>query len=181
MCGINGFNFKDLELIAITRGPGSYTGVRVGLAVAKGLSIGLNIPIIGISSLQILATEVAINIQEKKDIICVNKARADELFFQEFKSNGAQSSVPKKIKKKTLVSIVENREVIITGNFVDELGEIIFESDIAIYKNNPSKFSPSNLIVNFVSSIIEKNDSFSNYPYDPIYLNSIKWVKSLRL
>lgn len=46
---------KQLEKIVVAKGPGSYTGVRIGLSVAKGLSWSLNIPIVGISSLQALS------------------------------------------------------------------------------------------------------------------------------
>src|SRR5699024_1939365 len=46
---------KDLEKIIVAKGPGSYTGVRIGLSIAKTLAWSLNIPIVGISSLEALA------------------------------------------------------------------------------------------------------------------------------
>lgn len=48
----------DLERIAVARGPGSYTGIRVGVAAAKSLGYTLNIPVIGISSLEVMANAV---------------------------------------------------------------------------------------------------------------------------
>ncbi len=47
-----GVKVKDLEYVAVGRGPGSYTGLRVGAACAKALSIGSRIPLVGISSLR---------------------------------------------------------------------------------------------------------------------------------
>lgn len=47
---------QQLQAISISMGPGSYTGLRIGMATAKGLSLGLNIPILGISSLQSLVS-----------------------------------------------------------------------------------------------------------------------------
>ncbi|WP_350343362.1 tRNA (adenosine(37)-N6)-threonylcarbamoyltransferase complex dimerization subunit type 1 TsaB [Proteinivorax tanatarense] len=46
---------KDIDLIGVAKGPGSFTGLRIGMATAKGLAFGLNIPIVGICSLKALA------------------------------------------------------------------------------------------------------------------------------
>lgn len=56
-CLLNTLNVKksDLALIAVALGPGSFTGLRVGLSVAKGLALGLNLPIVGVPSLPIVA------------------------------------------------------------------------------------------------------------------------------
>jgi tRNA threonylcarbamoyladenosine biosynthesis protein TsaB len=54
-CGINP---KQLTKIVVAKGPGSYTGVRIGVTIAKTLAWSLNIPIVGVSSLEVLATSV---------------------------------------------------------------------------------------------------------------------------
>ncbi|NJM34881.1 MAG: tRNA (adenosine(37)-N6)-threonylcarbamoyltransferase complex dimerization subunit type 1 TsaB [Rhodomicrobium sp.] len=48
-------SFSDLSRIAVTRGPGSFTGVRAGLAAARGLAITAGLPIIGLTSLEVMA------------------------------------------------------------------------------------------------------------------------------
>lgn len=54
----NNLTFKNLSAIAISQGPGSYTGLRIGVSSAKGLCYSLDIPLIAIDTLQSLASQV---------------------------------------------------------------------------------------------------------------------------
>lgn len=51
----SGFGPKDLEAVAVSAGPGSYTGLRIGVSLAKGFAYAQNIPLIGVDALQALA------------------------------------------------------------------------------------------------------------------------------
>lgn len=57
----------DLQAIAVSMGPGSYTGLRIGLSEAKGLAYALDIPLIGISTLKLMATTVMFSGIELED------------------------------------------------------------------------------------------------------------------
>lgn len=63
---MNGYSFKDLEAIAITAGPGSFTGVRIGVATAKGLAFDNDIDCISVSTLE----AIAYNFTDKNAIVC---------------------------------------------------------------------------------------------------------------
>src|SRR6478736_3881957 len=52
-----GITVKDLSAVAISQGPGSYTGLRIGVSTAKGLCFSLDIPLIAVSTLKVLAYE----------------------------------------------------------------------------------------------------------------------------
>ena len=62
---------KDLQAVAVAIGPGSFTSLRIGLAAAKGLSLALHIPIIGIPSLDITAHGIPL---QDIDLICMLRA-----------------------------------------------------------------------------------------------------------
>ena len=71
-------NFSDLDAIAVTNGPGSYTGLRVGLSAAKGLCYALNIPLITIGTLEVMAYAAK---EEPVDLFCpMIDARRLEVF-----------------------------------------------------------------------------------------------------
>lgn len=54
----SGINYTDLKAIAVSKGPGSYTGLRIGVSAAKGLCYALDIPLIAIDTLEVLASQV---------------------------------------------------------------------------------------------------------------------------
>ena len=51
------YSFADLQAIAVSMGPGSYTGLRIGVSTAKGLCFGLDIPLIAVSTLEAMAVQ----------------------------------------------------------------------------------------------------------------------------
>jgi tRNA threonylcarbamoyladenosine biosynthesis protein TsaB len=77
----NSIDIKSLLAISISLGPGSYTGLRIGLATAKGLSFGLGIPFIGVSSLESLVT-LARTKYPDATIAAAFDARRDEVFLR---------------------------------------------------------------------------------------------------
>ena len=73
----------DMELIAVSAGPGSFTGVRIGVATAKGLAFGRELPCAGVSSLQALAT----NLRDRDAYVCAAMdARRNQLYYALFKT-----------------------------------------------------------------------------------------------
>ncbi len=75
-----GVQFTDLQRIGVTVGPGSFTGLRVGLAFAKGLSVALSIPCVGVGSLEALAASAV----GGGFVVAVIDAKRDQLYVQAF-------------------------------------------------------------------------------------------------
>lgn len=55
-----GISFNDLTAVAVSMGPGSYTGLRIGVSAAKGLCYALNIPLLAVETLEILARKITV-------------------------------------------------------------------------------------------------------------------------
>jgi tRNA threonylcarbamoyladenosine biosynthesis protein TsaB len=83
----SGHTIHELEAIAVSKGPGSYTGLRIGVSAAKGLSYALNIPLIGVDTLQIM-TSAVVDKTEKGPVYCpMIDARRMEVYTAVYDSN----------------------------------------------------------------------------------------------
>ena len=77
----SGTVMEELEAVAVSAGPGSYTGLRVGMAAAKGICYALQIPLITVNTLQIMAEAMVLQAKEKKALVCpMIDARRQEVF-----------------------------------------------------------------------------------------------------
>jgi len=75
---------QDLAAIAVSQGPGSYTGLRIGVSAAKGLCFALNIPLIAVDTLQTLASQAKVS---DGKIIPMLDARRMEVYSEIFNAN----------------------------------------------------------------------------------------------
>lgn len=76
---VAGITFRELDRIAVTTGPGTFTGLRIGLSLARGFGVALNIPVAGIDSL----TAIACNLREGPLLVAAD-ARKDEVYASLF-------------------------------------------------------------------------------------------------
>ena len=82
-------SLSDLDAIAVSMGPGSYTGLRIGVSTAKGLCYGLDIPLISISTLKAMSFGMALEI--KADLYCpMIDARRMEVYSAFFDINNTE-------------------------------------------------------------------------------------------
>jgi tRNA threonylcarbamoyladenosine biosynthesis protein TsaB len=92
MLADGGLRMQDLSAVAVVYGPGSYTGLRVGMACAKGICYGLNLPLITIGTLEWMASAA---ISEEAITLCpMIDARRDEVFTALYDNRGRELRPP---------------------------------------------------------------------------------------
>jgi len=88
-----GATYADLGAIAVSVGPGSFTGIRVGVAAARGLALATKIPALGVTTLSAIAEEARKAYPDRRIIAAID-ARRDELYVEDHAPDGALSFGP---------------------------------------------------------------------------------------
>ena len=108
-----GVTFDQLERVGVTVGPGSFTGLRVGLAFAKGLGAALSIPVVGVGVLEALAQPLS------GTVFAVLDAKRDQVYLQAF-ADGVSVSAPDALPPRTaaarLAKLAGAGEVTLVGS-----------------------------------------------------------------
>jgi tRNA threonylcarbamoyladenosine biosynthesis protein TsaB len=90
----SGVGFADLDRIAVTNGPGSFTGLRVGLSAARGIALAANKPVVGLTTLSAYAAPV-VGESGERPVISAIDARHDHVYFQVVSGNGSSLIRPR--------------------------------------------------------------------------------------
>jgi tRNA threonylcarbamoyladenosine biosynthesis protein TsaB len=131
-----GYQLAEVEAVAISAGPGSYTGLRIGTSTAKGLCYGLNIPLISINSLKALANLVEL----EKGLICpMFDARRMEVFTAVYSADliEMQATNALVVEEDSLAEF-QNESITIVGPGAEKCQEIlktnnlIFDLDVQV-------------------------------------------------
>lgn len=167
----NNIPFKDLDAVAVGIGPGSYTGLRIGLSAAKGICYALDIPLISVSSLENMVS----NIQFEGVIISTIDARRDEVYSCIFDKDKKvlREELPEIINSKSYINYSKTNKVLIVGNGQQKCKEIIDFNNNFNWNINIQKPSSSNM-GDIAYKKFELND-FEDIAYcEPKYLKEFK-------
>lgn len=166
----NSLSPSDFCAIAISEGPGSYTGLRIGVASAKGLCYAWSVPLIALPTLEILARNV--KNPENNFVIPLLDARRMEVYCSVFQNNIQISEVEAKILTESSFSeYLEKGKVIFLGDGSKKFSEICHHPN-AIFL--PNEF-PSAQQMGELAFTYFKQNKFENIAYhQPFYLKNFQ-------
>ena len=164
---------SDIDAIAVSKGPGSYTGLRIGVSAAKGLCFALDKPLISISTLTALAQQVT-----PKDglIIPMLDARRMEVYSAVFDANANQVRETKAqiIDASSFAEYLEQGKVYFIGNGVEKTKETIHH-DNAVFIDN--KLPSAEQMSALAYAKYKKNDIEDVAYFEPYYLKDFIALK----
>ncbi len=170
-----GVGFDELSAIAVSEGPGSYTGLRVGVSAAKAISYAKSIPLIGISTLKIIANEFKSGIDNGDYIIATIDARRDEIFYQIFNHHlEVEQNPTNHILTTDSFSGLKDKKCIICGDAAIKTSDFLKNKNFQYKSSFPSAKHMLDLAyTKFRSSAFADTAYFS-----PFYLKSPNITKS---
>ncbi|WP_448214053.1 tRNA (adenosine(37)-N6)-threonylcarbamoyltransferase complex dimerization subunit type 1 TsaB [Colwellia sp. MEBiC06753] len=113
----SGFKLSDFDALVYGRGPGSFTGVRIGIGVAQGLAFAADIPTIGISTMQAMAQQAFVAHQQEKVSVAID-ARMSEVYCSNWQAN-----------EQGIMQLTDSEQVMSPGDFAKQM----LEQDNPVY------------------------------------------------
>ena len=137
--------YASLSAIGISKGPGSYTGLRVGTSVAKGIAYAHDIPLIGVDTLYGLAYDLRANLSSDTAIMPMIDARRMEVYTAIYDSSlNCLKDVHNLILENGILSSMENiSEIILCGNGAVKAKDLDLGISTIIY---PTQCKASNIL-----------------------------------
>ncbi|OFX47156.1 MAG: tRNA (adenosine(37)-N6)-threonylcarbamoyltransferase complex dimerization subunit type 1 TsaB [Bacteroidetes bacterium GWA2_30_7] len=173
----SGNTIKNLNAVAVSKGPGSYTGLRIGVSAAKGICFGLDIPLISVDTLYSMALGFAEfhndfieNLKSENILLCpMLDARRMEVYNQlvDLKYNIIRETQAEIIEPKSFDEYFKTHKIIFFGSGANKCKEIIANENAHFYPT----FLNSAI---FLAKIVEQKflkQQFENTAYfEPFYL-----------
>lgn len=104
-----GWGWRSIELVAVTLGPGNFTGLRAGIAVARGLSLALGCPALGLGTLEVMAQAEAERQPDAGPMQALLDARRGEVYAQPFAEDLTPLDVPRLLTEAKAASLPYRR------------------------------------------------------------------------
>ena len=101
-----GKDFGDLDLLAVTTGPGSFTGIRIGLAVARGLALAGDLPCMGVTTFEAVAAGVPETERDGATLFVAIESKRDDIYVQAFAAGLEPLSAPQAVLPEALAAVL---------------------------------------------------------------------------
>jgi tRNA threonylcarbamoyladenosine biosynthesis protein TsaB len=155
---IAGLEYQELDAVAVTLGPGGFTGVRIGLATARAFALALSRPIVGITSFQAVASGVLPAECAGRTVAVVLEAKRADLYVQAFAVRGAPSadgllpgrlealSAPAALLPEELNDYLPAGPLVLIGDAVDKAAASLAVAERPVLKSRGSGFADAALV-----------------------------------
>jgi tRNA threonylcarbamoyladenosine biosynthesis protein TsaB len=166
----NNFLLGDVDAVAVSKGPGSYTGLRIGVSTAKGLCYALDKPLIAINTLQAMAFQIDISLYKDYLLSPMIDARRMEVYTALFDSenNFVTETEARIINEESYKEILGSRKILFFGDGSLKCRSLFSGKENSLFLDN---INPSATAVGALALKSYSSGLFENLAYfEPFYL-----------
>jgi len=170
-----GHTLRDLAAVAVSDGPGSYTGLRIGAAAAKGLCFALDIPLVAVGTLPALAHQIATRTPRADTYLYAPMldARRQEVYTALYRADGSELAVPAPLilTPEALAEQLAHHSVLFFGSGAAKFQPLVSDNPNAAFL---SDVQPSAVSVGELALGAYQRQEFQNVAYyEPFYLKEV--------
>jgi tRNA threonylcarbamoyladenosine biosynthesis protein TsaB len=163
--------YANLDAIAVSSGPGSYTGLRIGVSTAKGLCFGLDKPLIAVETLQAMADGMAASVKDEELLLCpMIDARRMEVYTALFDAEGNRitSTSAEIIDESSYAKLLDEHKILFFGDGAAKCREVLGKHINATFN---IEFANSAIYLSKCALAAYKAQAFEDVAYfEPYYL-----------
>jgi len=171
-----GWNKTQIDLIASCVGPGSFTGLRVGLATAKGIALALDRPIIGVGSLEAMAAAAFAGpwdsaSAEGAAVVALLDARKEEVFWAAYAADGAKLAGPGHLRLEGIGAVWEllaERRIMVVGEVAAQVDRTT--PAIEIHRSLETDLPDAAVVARVAAARLEREGRDDLDALEPIYV-----------
>lgn len=167
-----GYAFRDLDALAVGAGPGSYTGLRIGVSTVKGLAYALKLPLIGLRTLRVMAHGKAVKetLPEEARIVPMLDARRDEVYcsVHDRRGNTLEAETALELRKDPVPGIEGVETLYFIGSGAEKARDFLDLSAEAHFY--PEEAPSAKNMVEPAESAFQKGDFEDPFSFEPFYL-----------
>lgn len=167
-----GYTPKDLTVIGVARGPGSYTGVRVGITLARVMAFALSIPVLGVNSLDIVAHEHALSALPVRPLLDAGRGRFATALYRTRNHNLERITEVQSTDESALGALLTEK-TLICGDLAPTTRELLTSSfgDLAVLPGESGVLRRSAVLAELAWKAWESGDTAARQT-DPIYITN---------
>lgn len=174
---VSGLEFSNLDAIAVAKGPGSYTGLRIGVSTAKGLCFTLNKPLLAVNTLQAMAWQVhsiarSVSSNEIPLLCPMLDARRMEVYCALYQADTLEQASPTEariIDENSFAEILETQKIIFFGDGAAKCKDVLGKHANAVFLEQT--INPSAKGIGVLAFEAYQKNQFENVAdFEPYYL-----------
>ncbi len=116
-----GLAFSDIDLIGVTSGPGAFTGLRIGLSSARALALALSKPVIGVTTLSVLAHQFfeSGKLESGEGLAVLLETKREDFYLQIFDSSVQDLGMPQALSRRAIESAYGKHKILFIGDALE--------------------------------------------------------------